>query len=175
MKGLRLSIVTAALLAVGLPALASEEVAVSQLVAESIELSGVVVIVEGELVGDYGFRADDSMWTQLNGDTYAEVPLLQSERPAGGNLGVGIRMPAELAEGLDPPGGYRNRGPLVRVTGEWVHHSDDRQGESYLRVEALEVIEPGIPLHQPVNVWTIAVGVVLAAAAAIVWRTGSQE
>ena len=175
MRGLQLSVFTAALLAVGMPALASEEVPVSRLVAESVELSGVVVMVEGELVGDYGFRADDSMWTQLNGDTYAEVPLLQSRRPVGGNVGVGIRMPADLAEGLDPPGGYRNRGPLVRITGEWVHHSDDRQGESFLRVEALEVIEPGIPLHQPVNVWAIAIGVVLVAAAAIVWRTRSQE
>jgi hypothetical protein len=166
---------TALLMALGLPALASEEVSVGQLVSESVELSGVVVVVEGELIGDYGFRDDGSMWTQLNGDGYALVPLLQSERPDGGNTGVGIRMPAELAEGLDPPGGYRARGPLVQATGVWVHHSDDRQGESFLRVEALEVIEPGIPLHEPVNGWTIAVGLVLLAAAAMIWQTRPQE
>ncbi|HEX6300565.1 MAG TPA: hypothetical protein VF148_08895 [Acidimicrobiia bacterium] len=175
MRRLQLLLSTAAFVVVASPAQASEEVTVSQLVAESVELSGVVVIVEGELVGDYGFRDDGSMWTQLNGDTYALVPLLQSERPAGGNVGVGIRVPAELAEDLDPPGGYRNRGPLVRVTGTWVHHSDDRQGESFLRVESLEVLEPGIPLHQSANVWTMAVGLVLILAATMVWLTRPQE
>lgn len=175
MRRLQLLFAAAAFVAVASPAQASEEVTVSQLVAESLELTGVVVIVEGELVGDYGFRDDGSMWTQLNGDTYALVPLLQSKRPAGGNIGVGIRVPAELAEGLDPPGGYRNRGPLVRVTGMWVHHSDDRQGESFLRVESLEIIEPGIPLHESANVWTVAIGLVLVLAAAGVWLTRPQE
>lgn len=175
MRRLQLLFTAAAFVAVASPAQASEEVTVSQLVAESLELTGVVVIVEGELVGDYGFRDDGSMWTQLNGDTYALVPLLQSKRPAGGNIGVGIRVPAELAEGLDPPGGYRSRGPLVRVTGMWVHHSDDRQGESFLRVESLEIIEPGLPLHESANVWTVAIGLVLVLAAAGVWLTRPQE
>lgn len=175
MRALELLLTTAALVVVASPAQASEEVTVSQLVAESVELSGVVVIVEGELVGDYGFRDDASMWTQLNGDSYAQVPLLQSGRPAGGNIGVGIRMPAELAEDLDPPGGYRNRGPLVRVTGTWVHHSDDRQGESFLRVESLEILEVGIPLHESTNVWTVAVGLVLILAAAMIWLTRPRE
>lgn len=175
MRTLQVLLSTAAFVVVASPAQASEEVTVSQLVAESVELSGVVVIVEGELVGDYGFRDDGSMWTQLNGDTYAQVPLLQSERPAGGNVGVGIRVPVELAGDLDPPGGYRNRGPFVRVTGAWVHHSDDRQGESFLRVESLEVLEPGFPLHASPNVWTMAVGLVLILAATIIWLTRPQE
>lgn len=175
MRRLQLLFAAAAFVAVASPAQASEEVTVSQLVAESLGLTGVVVIVEGELVGDYGFRDDGSMWTQLNGDSYALVPLLQSKRPAGGNIGVGIRVPAELAEGLDPPGGYRSRGPLVRVTGMWVHHSDDRQGESFLRVESFEIIEPGIPLHESANVWTVAIGLVLVLAAAGVWLTRPQE
>jgi len=175
MRKLQLLLSTAAFVVVASPAQASEEVTVSQLVTESVELSGVLVIVEGELVGDYGFRDDGSMWTQLNGDTYAQVPLLQSERPAGANVGVGIRVPAELAENLDPPGGYRNRGPLVRVTGTWVHHSDDRQGESFLRVESLEILEGGIPLHESADVWTIAVGLILIVGATMVWLTRPQE
>jgi hypothetical protein len=84
-------------------------------------------------------------------------------------------VPAELAENLDPPGGYRNRGPLVRVTGTWVHHSDDRQGESFLRVESLEILEGGIPLHESADVWTIAVGLILIVGATMVWLTRPQE
>lgn len=175
MRRLQLFVTTAALLAIGVPAQAAEEVTVSQLVTQSEELDGVTVVVEGELIGDYGFRDDGTMWTQLNGDSYAQVPLLQSRRPAGGNIGVGVSMPAELAKGLGPPGGYRNRGPLVQVTGVWLHHSDDRRGESFLQVETLEVLEPGIPLHEPANGWTIAIGLVLLAAAALVWATRPEE
>jgi hypothetical protein len=175
MRRLQLLFSTAAMLVMAVPAEASEEVTVSQIVEESVELSGVAVIVEGELVGDYGFRDDGSMWTQLNGDGYALVPLIQSGRPDGGNVGVGIRMPADLAEGLDPPGGYRNRGPFVRLSGVWVHHSDDRQGESFLRVETLDVVEPGIQLHEPANPWTIVIGVILIAGAAVIWETRPEQ
>lgn len=175
MRRISMLLVVAALLPVGTPARASEEVTVSQLVTDSAELAGVAVVVEGELVGDYGFRDDGSMWTQLNGDTYALVPLRESERPAGGNVGVGVRMPAELAEGLDPPGGYRNRGPVVRLTGVWAYHDVDRQGESFLRVESLEIVEPGRPLHERPNVWAMVIGLLLVGVAATVWITRPEE
>jgi hypothetical protein len=175
MRKLQVLLSTAAFLVMAAPAEASEEVTVSQIIAESAELSDVAVVVEGELIGDYGFRDDGSMWTQLNGDSYALVPLVQSERPDGGNIGVGVRIPADLAAGLGPPGGYRNRGPVVRLTGVWVHHSEDRQGESFLHVETLEVVEPGLPLHEPANAWTIVTGLVLIAVSAVVWLKRPQE
>lgn len=174
MRSLRLLFATAALLIISAPALASQEVTVGQLIEESADLDGVVVVVDGELIGDYGFRDDGSMWTQLNGDAYARLPLLES-RPQGGNVGVGVRVPAGLAAGLDPPGGYRHRGPLVRVTGTWSHHDAERHGETFLRVESLEVLEPGRPLSQPVNGWVIAAGLGLVAAAALTWVTRPKE
>lgn len=122
---------------------AIEENSVSDLIANSEELSGSVVTVEGELVGDYGFRDDGWMWTQLNGDSYVQTPIREGGEPVGGNTGVGIRMPTRLGDRLDPPGGYRNRGPIVRVTGVWKHHDPARQGESYLEVTFMTVGQPG--------------------------------
>lgn len=171
MNCLRLLVLTAAL--VGLPATeawAAEEVTVSDLIAMSDALAGVEVVVEGELVGDYGFRDDGWMWTQLNGDPYVRAPIREGGERVGGNTGIGVRMPTELGRGLDPPGTYVNRGPVVRLVGIWKHHDPQRQGESYLEVESLTVIEHGRPLHQGPQWVVMLVGAGLLAISALVWR-----
>ncbi len=84
------------------------------------------VSLTGELVGDYGWRGDGWVWAQLNDDHYVDQPLLEHGSLAGGNVGVGIRMPYDLAEKLGPPGGYRERGPVVEATGRWVYHDASR-------------------------------------------------
>lgn len=162
-----LLVVTAFMLPV--PAWAAEDVMVSELIAESPDLDGREVSVEGELVGDFGFRADGSMWTQVNGDVYVNDPLREGGSPAGGNIGVGVRMTAELAEDLDHPGGYHHRGPVVRLTGVWRHHDPERRGESYLAVETLEVVEPGRQMDEDVVWWTVIAGSGLLVAAGALW------
>lgn len=163
------------LMMVAAPALAGQEVTVEELTTRAAELAEVEVVVEGELVGDYGFRDDGSMWTQLNGDVYATQPLREGGLASGANVGVGVRMPAEDAAGLDPPGGYRQRGPLVRVTGIWRYHDPGRRGESYLDVKSLEVVEPGRTLPERENWLTIAGGLILAVAASAIWLNRSTK
>jgi hypothetical protein len=149
-------------------AFAAEEVTVLEIVELASELGGEEVTVEGELVGDYGFRGDGWTWAQLNGDPYVFQPIREGGLPLGSNVGIGIRLPTELAEGLDPPGGYRNRGPVVRVTGIWKYHDPERQGESYLEVESLSVREPGRQFDEEANWSVFVLGVVLLAAASFV-------
>jgi hypothetical protein len=156
-------------------ALAAEEVTVLELVDSGAEVAGQEVVVEGELIGDYGFRGDGWMWTQLNGDTYVRAPTGEGGSPAGANVGIGVRMPIELAEGLDPPGRYRSRGPIVRATGTWRYHDRERQGESYLQVRGLVVIEDGRELHEAPDWRVFLVGALLVAAAVGVWRVRPEE
>jgi len=151
------------------PALA-QEVGVSQLLAESPDWSGREITIDGELVGDYGFRGDGWMWTQLNDDSYVDHPTREGINPVGGNIGVGVRVPSDLAVGLDHPGGYHHRGPVVRITGIWRHHDPGRQGESYLDVESLAVIQPGRALDEGVVWWTVIVGSGLALVSGVLWR-----
>jgi hypothetical protein len=94
---LRTLVATGFLLLPG-PALAAEEVSVKELIEQAADLSGEAVTVEGELVGDYGFRDDGWMWTQLNGDVYVSEPIREGGSPLGANNGIGIRMPIALAE-----------------------------------------------------------------------------
>jgi hypothetical protein len=151
------------------PALA-QEIVVSELLAESPSFSGQMISIEGELVGDYGFRGDGWMWTQLNDDTYVDFPLRDGIVPVGGNIGVGVRIPSELAQDLDHPGGYHHRGPIVRLTGIWRHHDPARQGESYLDVESLVAVEEGRVLDEGVVWWTVIAGAGLILTAGAIWR-----
>jgi hypothetical protein len=152
-----------------MPDLAAARVDVSELIQAAAEYEGEEVTIEGELIGDYGKRRDGSMWTQLNGDAYAVDPILEDGQPVGGNSGIAIRMPEEFAENLDPPGRYGTKGPVVRVVGVWRYHDPDRQGESYLQVDALVVIEAGRDLPQKPSWMTVIAGLCLIAGAAIRW------
>jgi len=150
------------------PASAAEEVSVPEVLELGAELAGEEVTVEGELVGDYGVRDDGSMWTQLNGDAYAHRPIREGNLPVGANVGIALRMPVEQTEALDPPGGYRHRGPIVRVTGVWKYHDSRRPGESYLEVRSLTITEPGRQLDEEVDLTPVVVGALLMVGAGII-------
>lgn len=150
------------------PAYAAEEVSVIEILELGAELAGEEVTVEGELVGDYGFRDNGWMWTQLNGDAYVYRPIREGGPALGANVGIAIRVPVELTEALDPPGRYRNRGPLVRVTGIWKYHDTTRPGESYLEVQSLTVTEPGRQLSESVNWIAVILGSLLLVGAGVI-------
>ena len=133
------------------------------------------VSLTGELVGDYGWRGDGWVWAQLNDDHYVDQPLLEHGSLAGGNVGVGIRMPYDLAEELGPPGGYRERGPVVEATGRWVYHDASRGGESYLEVTSLVVIEPPRTLEEGPSWFRIVAGSVFLASAAGLWVVRQRD
>lgn len=137
---------------------AATDVAIADLLADSPSLAGQTISVVGELIGDYGFRNDGSAWSQLNGDSYATAPRLEGGRLSGSNTGIGIRAPEALIRDLDQPGDYHHRGPLVRATGIWKHHDEDRGGETYLDVLTIEVLEPGRELNEPANPAVVAAG-----------------
>ncbi len=140
---------------------ASTDVRVDELLADGAAFAGQSISVVGELIGDYGHRGDGSAWSQLNGDSYATAPLLEGGALTGPNEGIGVRAPTGLIENLDPPGGYHQRGPLVRVSGIWKYHDEQRGGETYLDVVSLEVLEPGRPFDETADPAVLTVGILL--------------
>ena len=136
-----------------------------ELLADPGGFDGSQVTVVGELVGDYGFRSDGTVWAQLNDDSYARAPLLEGGTHSGSNTGIGVVGTEATFRDLDPPGGYAIRGPLVRLSGTWRFHDADRGGESYLHIAALQVLEAGRPLSEDVDPLVLALGSLIAAAA----------
>jgi len=166
-------------LVVAVPGIATAQddavVPLDALLAQPETYSGRTITIEGELVGDYGFRSDGTMWTQLNDDSYARDALVDGGPRTGGNTGVGVRMPDALAEGLDGPGGYRLEGPLVRATGIWKYHDPDRGGESYLDISSLDVVEVGRQLEEGPDWIVLAAGIVVLAFSLGLWLAGRRE
>jgi hypothetical protein len=159
-------------LALGAPA-ALAEVDVAVLLDSPTDYSGEITVV-GELIGDYGFRSDDFMWTQLNDDSYVTDPVLDGGKLTGGNVGVAVRIPSDIAQQLDPPGGYRVRGPIVSATGIWKYHDADRGGETYLDVTRITVVDPGRDLPEHPNPVVLVAGLILIAGA-VVSRTQTRR
>lgn len=164
-----LAAVLAGLLAVSVTGGGPVDVTTGELIANGANWADRLVLVQGELVGDYGRRADGSVWAQLNGDAYASGPIGAGGQPVGGNAGIGVVLSAEIADGLDPPGRYLTSGPLVEVAGIWRWHDGDRMGESYLDAAVLHVIRPGRRYEEGPD-WTIVtIGAVLVAIVPLLW------
>lgn len=163
----RASLFVALLLAVAAPAVA-EEVTVGALLADGASFEGIVT-VEGELVGDFQ-RRDAWVWVQLNGDSYAETPAPAGGTLTGSNIGIAIRFPRDVfdAAGFASPGRYGVRGPVVRVTGEWRFHDEDRGGESYLAASAFEIVERERAFDEGLPSGVLLAGVALLALGGIV-------
>jgi hypothetical protein len=155
---------------------AAAEVEVADLLADPAAYRDAEITVTGELVGDYG-RRNGVVWVQVNGDAYATAPLLAGGELSGGNLGIAARMSRDLFEAgaFEEPGGYRHRGPVVAVTGEWRYHDPDRGGESYLDVSEVVVVAAEQPLEEGVAWLPLSIGLVLLAAAGVLRLRGGRS
>lgn len=170
MKAMLLTLV--ALLVLGPAATAvADEVSIADLVADPAAYdTGVVgaITVEGELVGDFQLRGD-WVWVQVNGDAYAERALLDGGQQAGANVGIGARIPSDVFDslGVETPGGYRVRGAIVSLTGDWRHHDPSRGGESWFDVRDAVLLRPEHHLEEPVDWAVMGTGLVLLALAGL--------
>jgi len=167
MRTFALLLIVALLLLVASPALAATAtVSGAQLIANPAAFDGKQVTISGELIGDYGFRDDGTVWAQLNDDAYALSPLRAGGSLRGANTGIGIHADKAFFVSLDPPGRYNRVGPIVSATGTWRYHDPGRGGESYLEVESLEVVKQGYPVGENTRPAVVVVGLLLAIAAA---------
>jgi hypothetical protein len=153
--------IAGAVLALAAPALAGE-IRVADLLADPGAHDGTEITLTGELIGDYQRRGGE-VWVQLNDDPYVTAPLHDGGSLAGTNVGVAVRFPTALFDrgGFTGVGGYRVRGPVVRVTGTWRFHDEGRGGESYLSAESLEVVEAARPISEGGDWPVLLVGLAL--------------
>ncbi len=105
---------------------------------------GRQVRYEGEAIGGVLARGDIA-WVQLNDDVYADArgPLPAHRDYRGGNAGIGVAIPSELAAEITTVGGPRAQGDLVEVVGTF-HRVDSSSREvAVIRADDAAVVRPG--------------------------------
>lgn len=125
------------------------------------------VVYRGEAVGAV-LRRDAGAWVQLNDDIYAgDLGPLPAHRDfRGGNAGVGVLIPLELADGIERVGGPRDRGDIVEVTGVFQRVDPVSREVAVILAEGGDVVARGAPVSDPVLVDRAVAAVVLALLAA---------
>lgn len=109
---------------------------------------GRVVRYQGEVVGGL-LRRDGGAWTQLNDDAYAEPvgrpPAHRSYR--GGNAGVGVFLPDDVADRIATVGGPHDQGDLVEVVGTFGRVDPETHEVAVIRVDSAEIVRAGQPVE----------------------------
>ena len=150
------------ILAIAAPAVAVD---LDELLEAGADHDGDTVALTGEFVGDYSVRSD-GVWVQLNVDAYVDGPLLETGQLAGGNTGMGAHIPLGVCdESWGAPGGYRQRGPIVTVTAIFRYHDPALQGDTYLDVVSVRLIEESKPLSEetPKSLFGLGIAALVAA------------
>ncbi|MGF1667372.1 MAG: hypothetical protein ACFCVC_14005 [Acidimicrobiia bacterium] len=169
MRTLIIALIAFIATSMALPA-AAAEISIAELDAEAPNWSGLEVTIEGEIIGDYSIRGDE-VWVQVNDDAYVEDPLLETGRLAGGNVGMGVRMPSEVfSTEWGAPGGYQTRGPVVRVTGTFRYLDPDTGGDTFVDAASVVLVEPARRLEPPpAEMDLLAAAVAMIALGAGMW------
>jgi hypothetical protein len=109
------------------------------------------VSYRGEVVGGVLHRSDGA-WVQLNDDIYAEArgPLPAHRDYMGGNAGLGVFIPTDLAGEIDVVGGPQFRGDVLEVVGEFRRIDHERREVAVIIAAEGDVAEGGHPIEDPV-------------------------
>ncbi|CAN5121871.1 hypothetical protein BH20ACT9_BH20ACT9_09630 [soil metagenome] len=139
--------------------------------------NGRRVRYRGEVVGAV-LERDGGAWVQLNDDAYAGAlgPLPAHRDYRGGNAGIGVWLPAELAGRIRYVGGPRFRGDVLAVVGRF-HRVDAATGEvTIVRAERGSVARRGKAFVDPFRadrgVAAVLLGALAAAAVVAERRVG---
>lgn len=110
---------------------------------------GSRVRYRGEVVGGL-LRRDIGVWTQLNDDVYAQLagPLPAHRDYRGGNAGVGVLLPFDVAAEVRFVGGPQTRGDVLEVVGTF--NRVDPTGEvAVIRADTAQLVANGQPFPDP--------------------------
>lgn len=134
---------------------------------------------QGEAVGGV-LRRDDGAWVHVNDDAYAgpidQTPARREHH--GGNAGIGVFLPLELADRISTVGGPQTRGDLIEVVGVFSRVHPSSREVAVVHAESLELVRSGGRFSDPpLRDRQVAAGVLalLAAAAAVTERVVARR
>ena len=133
---------------------------------------GVSVRYTGEVIGAV-LRRDGGAWVQLNDDVYANLrgPLPAHRDYRGGNAGIGVHIPPEMADQIEWVGGPDTRGDRLVVIGTF-HRVDPATAEvAVIRAGAGQIDQRGSRIERPDLPDRRRLAIIVAIVAAVVAGT----
>jgi hypothetical protein len=131
---------------------------------------GRVVAYQGEAVGEVLLRAPQA-WVHVNDDIYASRigPVSQHRTVAGGNTGMAVAMPHDLAEGV-VPGTFQRAGTGLSVVGTFLRADPEDGGSPAIRATAVQILrEPRNIEHEVSTVRILVAGAMVLLTAALLF------
>ncbi len=109
---------------------------------------GALVHYRGEVVAGVLERGQRA-WVHLNDDVYAlqAGPLADHRTALGGNAGIAVSIPIEVAEAITFTGGATARGDIIEVTGRFLRADPADGGGPTIQADGARVAEVGRPVR----------------------------
>ncbi len=165
--------------AAGTPEPSPNDASSTDLVESPKKFDGGDVSFRGEAIGEAMVRGDMA-WIHINDDAYYMKNVEEGAELGGYNTGMAVWVPAELAEDIEYFGDYKHEGDIVEVEGIYNAACAEHGGDTDIHATALDVIEVGHDVVDPVRpdkvVWAVTLGLVAFALYLFdhYWRRGSE-
>jgi hypothetical protein len=127
------------------PALALPNVSSEELIRQSREYDGQIVIYRGEVIGDVMVRGD-SAWINVAND----------------GIAMGVFLDAEAVRQIKFTGSYRSVGDKVEIEGPFYRAGTKHGGEMHIEAQTIKVISTGYEKQHVINTHRLWVAVFLS-------------
>ena len=114
------------------------------------QYDGKIVIYKGEVIGDIMARGDYA-WVHVN----------------DGYMVIGIWAPRKLLEDIHYAGNYRRKGDIISVSGVFHRSCLEHGGDLDIHAFEIKIMAPGSEIEQPVSKIKVYLGVSLFLFAAV--------
>ena len=127
------------------------EVNSAALVENASAWNGRSILFKGEAIGERMVRGNMA-WIHVNDDAYMWKNIEEGEKLGGYNSGHAIWVSAELARKIAFFGDYKHEGDVIKVIGTFNAACPDHGGDMDVHASILDVLRPGHPVNQLLNV-----------------------
>lgn len=150
----------------GTPEPSPNDASSAELVESPKEFDGEEVTFRGEAIGEAMVRGDMA-WIHINDDAYYVKNVEEGAELGGYNTGMAVWVPSKLTEDIEYFGDYKHEGDIVEVEGTYNAACAEHGGDTDIHASALEVIEAGHTVDDPIHpekvVWAVVLGLIALA------------
>ena len=123
----------------------------------------------GEAIGEVMERGEYA-WIHLNDDAYYAKNVEEGAGLSGYNSGMAVWIPTNLTDTIGTYGDYKHEGDIVKVQGVFNAACAQHGGDMDIHATSLAVVTPGRHAIDQIRAWKVALAILLALLALVLWQ-----